>query len=110
MTMNTAAVAEIRLIADTAKVKQMLLNLVSNAVKFTPSGGQIEIRTRSAETWVDIAVSDSGIGIAEQDLARLYKEFQQQVAGVGLRQHESSLGMALTKLYTVTHYVHSCEW
>src|SRR5258708_6697674 len=103
LTMNTAAVAEIRLIADTAKVKQMLLNLVSNAVKFTPSGGHIEIRTRSAESWVDIAVSDSGIGIAEQDLARLFKEFQQLDAGVGKRQAGTGLGLALTKHFAEMH-------
>src|SRR5258708_28422195 len=101
--MNTAAVAEIRLIADTAKVKQMLLNLVSNAVKFTPSGGHIEIRTRSAESWVDIAVSDSGIGIAEQDLARLFKEFQQLDAGVGTRQTRTGLWLALTKHFPKMH-------
>src|SRR5260370_13836510 len=81
----------------------MVRNLVSNAVKFTPSGGHIEIRTRSAESWVDIAVSDSGIGIAEQDLARLFKEFQQLDAGVGKRQTGTGLGLALTKHFAEMH-------
>ncbi len=103
LTMNTATVTEIRLIADAAKVKQMLLNLVSNAVKFTPSGGHIEIRARSAESWVDIAVSDSGIGIAAQDIGRLFKEFQQLDAGVGQRQTGTGLGLALTKHFAEMH-------
>jgi PAS domain S-box-containing protein len=101
--LTTAPVATLRLIADAAKVKQMLLNLVSNAVKFTPRGGHIEIRTRSAESWVDIAVSDSGIGIAEHDLGRLFKEFQQLDAGVGQRQTGTGLGLALTRHFAEMH-------
>src|SRR5260370_3912087 len=81
----------------------MVRNLVSNAVKCTASGGQMEIRTRSAESWVDMAVSDSGIGIAEQDLARLFKEFQQLDAGVGKRQTGTGLGLALTKHFAEMH-------
>jgi PAS domain S-box-containing protein len=103
LTLNTESVSELRLIADSAKVKQMLLNLVSNAVKFTPRGGHIEIRTRSTESWVEIAVSDSGVGIAEQDLGRLFKEFQQLDAGVGQRQTGTGLGLALTRRFAEMH-------
>jgi PAS domain S-box-containing protein len=101
--LNIEQSSEIRLIADAAKVKQMLLNLVSNAIKFTPSGGQIDIRSRQVELWVEIAVSDNGIGIADQDLSRLFTEFQQLDAGPGRRQEGTGLGLALTRRFAELH-------
>jgi CheY-like chemotaxis protein/anti-sigma regulatory factor (Ser/Thr protein kinase) len=81
----------------------MLLNLTSNAIKFTPSGGRIEIRMRRIEEWVDIAVTDSGIGISEADLGRLFTEFQQLDAGPGRQQEGTGLGLALTKRFAELH-------
>jgi CheY-like chemotaxis protein/anti-sigma regulatory factor (Ser/Thr protein kinase) len=81
----------------------MLLNLTSNAIKFTPSGGRIEIRTRRVEQWVEIVVSDSGIGISEADLGRLFTEFQQLDAGPGRQQEGTGLGLALTKRFAELH-------
>jgi PAS domain S-box-containing protein len=103
MTLNTEPFPALSLIADSAKLKQMLLNLVSNAIKFTPPGGRIEIRTRQVDSWVEIAVNDSGIGIAEQDLGLLFKEFQQLDAGPGRRQEGTGLGLALTKRFAELH-------
>src|SRR6266478_4720241 len=103
ITLNTESKREISLIADSAKVKQMLLNLVSNAIKFTPSGGRIDIRVRRLESWVEIAVSDSGIGIAKEDLGRLFAEFQQLDAGPGRQQEGTGLGLALTKRFAELH-------
>jgi len=101
--LNTESSRELSLIADSAKVKQMLLNLVSNAIKFTPSGGRIDIRVRRLESWVEIAVSDSGIGIAKEDLGRLFAEFQQLDAGPGRQQEGTGLGLALTKRFAELH-------
>ena len=101
--LNTGSSRELSLIADSAKVKQMLLNLVSNAIKFTPSGGRIDIRVRRLESWVEIAVSDSGIGIAKEDLGRLFAEFQQLDAGPGRQQEGTGLGLALTKRFAELH-------
>src|SRR5438132_5843847 len=75
ITLVTEPSPELRLLADAGKVRQMLLNLVSNAIKFTPAGGRIQIRRRRVDSWVEIAVSDNGIGIAEADLGRLFTEF-----------------------------------
>ena len=91
------------LFADPVKLKQMLLNLVSNAIKFTASGGVVTIRARSADAWVEIAVSDTGIGIAEADLGRLFGEFQQLDQGGGQRQEGTGLGLALTKRFAQLH-------
>src|SRR4029077_3680489 len=82
---------------------QMLLNLVSNAIKFTPTGGHIDIRIRRLESWVEIAVSDSGIGIAKEDIDRLFTEFQQLDTGPGRQQEGTGLGLALTKRFAELH-------
>src|SRR5260370_1181616 len=77
ITLNTELKREISLIADSPKVKQMLLNLVSNAIKFTPTAGRIDICISLVESRGEIAVSDSGIGIAKEALGRLVTELQQ---------------------------------
>src|SRR5260370_23454034 len=97
---------ELHLIADAAKVKQMLLNLLSNAIKFTPNGGSIQIRGRQVDSWVEIAVSDTGIGIAAENLGRLFTEFQQLDAGPGRQQEGTGLGLALTRRFAELHGGH----
>jgi PAS domain S-box-containing protein len=92
-----------RLQADPHKMVQMLLNLVSNAVKFTPEGGSVTIAAqRQAET-VEISVTDTGIGIAKSDLDRLFREFQQLDSGPGRHQEGTGLGLALTKRLAALH-------
>jgi two-component system, sensor histidine kinase and response regulator len=89
--------------ADPHKLVQMLLNLVSNAVKFTPEGGSVAISAqRNAET-IEISVTDTGIGIAKSDLDRLFREFQQLDSGPGRHQEGTGLGLALTQRLAVLH-------
>ncbi len=94
---------DIRLIADTAKVRQMLLNLLSNAIKFTPSGGRVDVRSRQFESWAEIAVSDTGIGIAEKDLGHLFTEFHRLDTGPGPQQEGTGLGLVLTRRFAELH-------
>jgi signal transduction histidine kinase/DNA-binding response OmpR family regulator len=93
----------LQLVADPAKVRQMLLNLVSNAIKFTPHGGRIDIRWRRVDTWIEIDVSDSGIGIAKEDMDRLFIEFQQLDTTREQRQEGTGLGLALTRRFAELH-------
>jgi CheY-like chemotaxis protein/anti-sigma regulatory factor (Ser/Thr protein kinase) len=81
----------------------MLLNLVSNAIKFTSTGGRVSIRARQVESWIEIAVTDTGIGISGPDLDRLFTEFQQLDAGHGRQQEGTGLGLALTKRFAELH-------
>src|SRR5437879_4412894 len=90
-------------VADGAKVRQMLRNHGSNAIKFTPAGGHVSIRARRTASSVEIAAIDTGIGIAEADLPRLFGEFQQLDPGPGRRQEGTGLGLALTKRLAVLH-------
>ena len=92
-----------QILADEGKLKQMILNLVSNAIKFTPDGGTVTIRAARIIDRVEIVVSDNGIGIAEHDLHRLFKEFQQVDSGVNRQQQGTGLGLALTRSFAILH-------
>ena len=89
--------------ADPSKLKQMLLNLVSNAVKFTPEGGSVSIGAQRLHEMLEISVADNGIGIAESDLGRLFTEFQQLDPGAARKQEGTGLGLALTKRLAALH-------
>lgn len=83
--------------ADRRAVRQILINLLSNAVKFTPDGGDVEIGARRSEGWLSFWVSDTGIGISEEDMARLGRPFT-QVRNDYTRQFEGTgLGLSLVK-------------
>ena len=91
------------IVADAGKVKQMLLNLVSNAIKFTPDNGTVAIKTRRLNDAVELAVIDTGIGIAKEDFDRVFHEFQQLDAGVGRQQPGTGLGLTLTRRFANLH-------
>jgi PAS domain S-box-containing protein len=85
-------------VLDPAKLKQVLYNYLSNALKFTPDGGQVTVRIapEGAERF-RLEVEDTGIGIREEDVGRLFVEFQQLDASVAKRHQGTGLGLALTR-------------
>jgi signal transduction histidine kinase len=89
--------------ADAGKLRQMLLNLVSNAVKFTPEGGRVTIGARRLADTVEISVSDTGIGIAKSEFEHLFEEFRQIDSDIARDQHGTGLGLALTKRFVELH-------
>lgn len=92
------------LCADERKVKQMLLNLVSNAVKFTAPGGHIEIGGRfDRRTGLTLVVSDTGIGIAPADLTRVLKPFEQVDSSFSRSHQGTGLGLPLVKAIMEAH-------
>jgi cell cycle sensor histidine kinase DivJ len=89
--------------ADKRAVKQMLINLIANGVKFTPRGGDVRIAARVGGGGLEIAVADSGTGIAKADLERLGRPFA-QVEGAQTRSKEGTgLGLALVKSLAAMH-------
>jgi len=89
--------------ADRARLVQVLNNLVSNAVKFTPTGGEVRIDVLVRETEIAVEVSDTGPGISEEDQARLFQRFfrtdtarQQRIPGTGL-------GLSIVKAIAEQH-------
>jgi signal transduction histidine kinase len=90
------------IVADERKVKQVLLNLLSNAVKFTPAGGKVEVRARHADGALEIAVADTGEGIATEDQAAVFEEFR-QVGKSSKRIEGTGLGLALCRKFVELH-------
>lgn len=92
------------LVCDQRRVSQVLINLVGNAVKFTPAGGVIRIvAARREDGGLVIAVSDTGVGIAEKDLNRVLMPFE-QVQNTMTREHAGAgLGLALCKSLVESH-------
>ncbi len=89
--------------ADPRAMKQVLLNLMSNAVKFTPEGGKVIVRTFDAADGVVIQVADTGIGIPEDDLHRVGRPFE-QIENQHSKVHQGSgLGLALSKSLIEMH-------
>ena len=85
-------------VVDPARVKQILYNYLSNAIKFTPEGGRITIRILpEGPALFRIDVEDTGVGIAADDLGKLFVEFQQLDASAAKKYQGTGLGLALTK-------------
>jgi PAS domain S-box-containing protein len=83
---------------DQQKFKQVLYNLLSNGIKFTDDGGSVEISVDAVDTdRFRLAVKDSGIGIAKEDIKRLFREFEQLESGASRRYEGTGLGLALTR-------------
>ncbi len=86
---------------DERKIKQVLFNLLTNAVKFTPAGGSVTLAARPDGDDVAISVRDTGVGISPADQARIFEEFYQ--AGAGRTQEGTGLGLALTRRLVEVH-------
>ena len=87
---------------DGARIKQVLLNLVGNAVKFTPEGGRVWVRADSEDGAVRVEVGDTGPGIPAEDHERIFLEFQQAGSDAGKPQG-TGLGLALAKKFVEMH-------
>jgi signal transduction histidine kinase len=91
-----------RIQADERKIRQVVLNLLSNAIKFTPGGGRIEVEARPRENAVEIAVTDTGIGIAAEDQEAVFEEFR-QVGRSDKRAEGTGLGLTLCRKFIELH-------
>jgi signal transduction histidine kinase len=89
--------------ADERKVKQILVNLLSNAVKFTPDGGRVDVNARLDTDKVEVAVSDTGVGIAKEDREMVFEEFRQAGRDYTKKAEGTGLGLALTKRFVELH-------
>src|SRR5256712_5891777 len=91
-----------RLVADRTKVKQILLNLLSNAIKFTTQG-RVLVSVQAEPEAVRVRVSDTGIGIRQEDLTRLFEPFQQLDNPVARGAGGTGLGLAISKKFVELH-------
>jgi signal transduction histidine kinase len=90
--------------ADERKIKQILYNLLSNAVKFTPDGGAVELAVEGKEEQgIHFKVRDTGIGMAEKDLERIFQPFEQGDNSAGRKYQGTGLGLSLTNKIIELH-------
>jgi len=87
---------------DERRIKQVIFSLLSNAVKFTPAGGEVDVRAIRVNGEVRVSVADTGPGIAPGDHERIFEEFQQTDAGLE-RLEGTGLGLALSKRLVELH-------
>jgi len=89
--------------ADQALLHQAVYNLVENAIKYTPDGGRVTVSTSSQPGVLIFAIEDSGIGIAADDLPRLFEKFYRGKQREARAQHGSGLGLAIVQSVAVNH-------
>ncbi len=83
--------------SDSGKVLQILINIVGNALKFTPTGGSITVRAAVSEDTIAISVKDTGIGIAKEDMQKLFKRFSEIDSSNAGPAKGTGLGLFLSK-------------
>ncbi len=94
---------DLSLVADRKAVRQILLNLISNAVKFLPKGGRVVVGSKKAGDTIHLSVSDNGAGMSTQELERVGQPYEQTQSGQTSEKRGSGLGLSLVKSLTELH-------
>ena len=89
---------------DSEKIKQVMINLLSNAVKFTPESGRIIVKARTEDSNIYVEVKDTGIGIAKENLLKIFDKFQQVDTGINHKLRGTGLGLSIAKHIIETHH------
>ncbi len=89
--------------ADEVKLSQIMFNLVSNAAKFTPDGGAVEVTAAVDDQYVTIKIADNGVGLKPDDLERIFGAFEQVETSYSRRRRGTGLGLTLTRNLVQLH-------
>ncbi len=88
---------------DPQRMQQIVWNLLSNAIKFTPKGGQVQVRLERANSYVELAVSDTGQGISENFLPHVFERFKQEDASSKRKHGGLGIGLAIVRQLVELH-------
>lgn len=103
ITMNFAEYEKVQISVDQGKIQQCLINVINNAVKYTPEGGNVTVQLSMDKTEVVIAVKDTGIGIPEDDLAKIFDRFYRVDRARARTTGGSGLGLSIVKQIVLLH-------
>ncbi|MGB5824102.1 MAG: ATP-binding protein [Proteocatella sp.] len=92
-----------RVFVDKAKIKQVILNILSNAIKYTPEFGTVDICVKIVDKLVDISISDNGLGIPEDDIEHVFERFYRVDKGRSRQQGGTGLGLSIAKDIIIAH-------
>jgi PAS domain S-box-containing protein len=95
--------ADITVFGDANRLQQVFVNLISNSIKFTPEGGHIEIRLRSANDHAEVKVTDTGRGISPESLPNIFKQFSQVEPAHDMNKGGLGLGLSIVKILVAKH-------
>lgn len=82
---------------DSVRLQQVVWNLLANALKFTPAGGRVDVRTDSGDGWAEVSVSDSGMGIAAAFLPFVFEPYRQRGTSQEAKSGGLGLGLAIVR-------------
>jgi heavy metal sensor kinase len=94
---------QVQVIGDADRLKQLFLNLMDNASKYTPSGGTVTLSFAREGDWVRVAITDTGIGIPAQDLPRIFDRFYRVDKARAREKGDTGLGLAICKWIVDAH-------
>jgi len=102
VTLRLGAEDQALVLGDRDRLRQLLLNLVDNALKYTPAGGQVTLTLRRGEGWVQVAVTDTGVGITPEDVPHLFERFYRADRSRA-RQSGAGLGLSIAQWVAQAH-------
>src|SRR5581483_11919389 len=96
-------VPELRITADRLKVQTVVVNLLGNAIKYTPTGGRIDVEIRRDEQWAEVTVTDHGIGLGERDAETLFERYGRGESALDLGIAGHGLGLFICRQIVEAH-------
>lgn len=96
--------AGIHVCADSERIAQIFTNLIGNAIRFTRESGKITVEVKSSETEIECSVTDTGIGISQEDLPKVFRKFQQFGRVPGSGEKGTGLGLSIAKNIVEMHH------
>jgi signal transduction histidine kinase len=103
ITISVNTPASLNVLMDKSLIERALINLIGNAAKFTPAGGKITVNGRQVENQAVVSVEDTGCGIRQEDLNKIFQEFYRVSNPENAKIHGTGLGLSLVKRIIDTH-------
>jgi len=102
--LESSLTSEITFMGDAFRIKQLLIILIDNAIKYTPSGGQVTVGLQNRDTSVEITVSDNGEGIEPEHLAKIFERFYRVDKARSQQKEGTGLGLAIAEWIIQSHH------
>ena len=103
ITLNVKDFDQVAVIGDPDRLEQVLINLVDNAIKYTPTGGAVDMSLSQADGWAKIDICDSGIGIPAEDIPHIFNRFYRVDEGRARAQGGHGLGLSIVEWIVASH-------